>query len=123
VWEGLAALLGLTGSVVAIGLIVASLRRARRQGDLPSGPETIARRTFVRAYPVLLLGVVSGMALGGALAHHRGIALYSTSGLMWVFGGTVIGLIPGTILLDRGRKAYQRALDEHYAGTRWARHP
>jgi hypothetical protein len=72
-------------------------------------------------YPVLLLGLVGGMALGAALAHHDGVAADSMSGVLWVGGGVLVGVIPGVVLAYRGSKAYQRALDEHYEGTRWAR--
>ena len=115
----LAAVLGLLGFAISSGLFIDGIRGSQR--DLPREPEAIRWRTFRRAYPATLIGLASGMALGATMAQHRGVALDTMSGVAYFAGGALIGSLPGAVLAYRGSREYERALDEHYAGTPWAR--
>jgi hypothetical protein len=121
VGEALAAVVGLCGTITAIWLAVVGVAGVSK--SLPDDPERIRWHYFKIGYPIMLIGMATGAGLALFTASCLAIAIDTMSGVGVLFAGLLVGMAPGMIVLGRGSRAYERALDAHYEGTRWARQP
>lgn len=121
VGEAFAAIVGLCGTIAAVWLAVVGLRRMSE--SLPDEAEHVARHYWKIAYPAVLAGGVAGLSLASFAESRLAIAGESMSGFGIWFAGALIGVAPGMTIAAFGGRTYQRALDAHYEGTRWARPP
>jgi hypothetical protein len=119
--EAVPAVVGLCGTITALWLTVVGVRGASK--SLPADAEHIRWHYFKLAYPTLLIGTVAGVGLALFADSLLAIAAETMSGVGFLVAGLLIGMAPGMTILARGDRAYRRALDAHYEGTRWARPP
>jgi hypothetical protein len=119
VGEAFLAIVGLCGTITAVWLAVVGVRGVSK--SLPDDAERIRWHYFRIGYPTVLVGMVAGAGLALFAESRLSIAAGSMSGVGVLVAGLLIGMAPGMTILARGGRAYQRALDAHYEGTRWAR--
>jgi hypothetical protein len=119
VGEAFLTIVGLCGTITAIWLAVVGVRGVSK--SLPNDAERIRWHYFKIGYPTMLIGMVAGAALALFAESRLAIAVNTMSGVGVLVAGLLIGMAPGMTIATRGGRAYQRALDAHYEGTRWAR--
>lgn len=117
--EAVLAIVGLCGTVTAIWLSVVGVRGVSM--SLPDDAERIRWHYFKIAYPTVVIGMMTGAGLALLADSLLAIAADTISGVGVLIAGLLIGIAPGMTILARGGRAYERALDAHYEGTRWAR--
>lgn len=117
--EAVLAVVGLGGTIMAMWLTVSGLRGVSK--SLPADSERIWWHTFKMAYPASLIGMAAGAAVAIFTERRLTIEVDTMPGLEVLIAGLLVGVAPGIFIAARGGREYQRALDAHYEGTRWAR--
>lgn len=117
--EAVVAIVGLCGTVTVIWLTGVGVRGVSK--SLPDDAERILWHYLKIGYPTLLIGMVAGAGLALFADSLLAIAVETMAGVGVLVAGLLIGIAPGMTIVARGGRAYQRALDAHYEGTRWGR--
>ena len=112
------AIVGLCGTITVTWQVIAGVRDVST--SLPDDSERIRWHSFKIAYPTMLIGMAAGAGLALFTENRLAIAVDAMSGVGVLVAGLLIGMAPGMTIAVRGGRAYQRALDAHYEGTRWA---